>query len=162
TVAGVLGNPYDDEQAHAAAWQALEETQVADLSAAASALESAGKSKELRRLLLALGLLELRGGRSPLEPAQVPESRFAVAGSRRDELQNVLVAAVRCREKLDRIAGSSVASVRLRAETWRVCFASSLDDALRLQSLIRQQNVFILGETGTGKELVAEAIAAGA
>ena len=50
---------------------------------------------------------------------------------------------------------------RVRRDTWAACFGESLYHALVLEAVVRDHDVLILGETGTGKETVAEAIVAG-
>ena len=58
--------------------------------------------------------------------------------------------------KLDHFAGVSDAARKVRAATWSVCFGASVHDRPP------PTHVLLLGETGTGKELIAQALQAGA
>jgi DNA-binding NtrC family response regulator len=156
-LAPALANPYGDPAAHQAAL-ALAAERSGELQGKVAAWLQAGRAKDARRLLLCLGLGRERQGLEPLDSAALPERLFADLGFSRGQLEAVLGSASRCRARLDELAGSSRAAHRLRADAWTACFGSSLDDALRLRHVIRQQNVLLLGETGTGKELVARAL----
>ncbi|MEI6233260.1 MAG: sigma 54-interacting transcriptional regulator [Planctomycetota bacterium] len=79
----------------------------------------------------------------------------------RQGLSNLIAAAGRCYHGLQAIVGFSGAMTKIRMNAWSACFGQSLEDALFVHRIIRDQNVLILGETGTGKELVAWAIQAG-
>jgi len=79
----------------------------------------------------------------------------------REGLSNLICAAGRCYHALQAIVGLSDAMTKIRKHAWSACFGQSLEDALFVHRIIRDQNVLILGETGTGKELVALAIQAG-
>jgi len=70
----------------------------------------------------------------------------------------IAMAAGRCHRALSAMRGSSEAIARVRRETWSACFGESLHHALALENVIRDHDVLILGETGTGKESIAEAI----
>jgi transcriptional regulator with GAF, ATPase, and Fis domain len=73
----------------------------------------------------------------------------------------VAMAAGRCHRALTAMSGGSAAMQRVRRETWAACFGESLYHALLLESVIRDQDVLVLGETGTGKESIAIAIQEG-
>jgi transcriptional regulator with GAF, ATPase, and Fis domain len=155
-----LANPFEDPRRDQAV-----RTGAADLErlrAGADALAAAGRIKEARRLLLVIGMVEASRGEPVYGECSVPDATFEAAGFNKSQLRNVVAAAARCEKRLADVAGISGSAIQLRAQVWRACFASSLDDALRLQHVIRQQNVLILGETGTGKELVADALQLGA
>jgi DNA-binding NtrC family response regulator len=70
----------------------------------------------------------------------------------------IAMAAGRCHRALSRLRGTSSAMQRVRRDTWAACFGESLLHALELERVIRDHDVLILGETGTGKESVAFAI----
>jgi DNA-binding NtrC family response regulator len=152
-----LLNPFGSQAAAHAAAVALAADHAAELHGQLAGWAAAGRTKEARRLLLCLGVGRVAAGREPVD-GQLPGTLFADLGFSRVELGAVLAAAGRCQARLEALAGTSAAARTLRADTWATCFGSSLDDALRLRSVIRQQNVLILGETGTGKEMVAAAL----
>lgn len=74
----------------------------------------------------------------------------------RSSYVRVVAAAGRAYHALLKIKGSSQAMNTLRCETWAACFGESLKHALELEKVIRDHDVLILGETGTGKEGIAE------
>ena len=59
---------------------------------------------------------------------------------------------------LDRIIGVSAAIGAVRAAAWAAAFGDRLDHTLALGTLLQSTPVLILGETGSGKELVAQAL----
>lgn len=59
---------------------------------------------------------------------------------------------------LDAIVGDSEAMRDVRRQGWAAAFGESLDRVPGLARLLRSTPVLILGETGTGKELVASAL----
>jgi two-component system response regulator HydG len=59
------------------------------------------------------------------------------------------------------LAGASASLGAVRAEAWSVSFGATLLDSPRLERVIREHDVLVTGETGTGKEAVAHAIALG-
>lgn len=60
---------------------------------------------------------------------------------------------------LDRMKGSSEAMRKVREETWAAAFGKNLAQTVLSEHLLRSTPVLICGETGTGKELVATALA---
>jgi DNA-binding NtrC family response regulator len=59
---------------------------------------------------------------------------------------------------LDAIVGDSEALREVRRQGWAAAFGESLDRVPGLARLLRSTPVLVLGETGTGKELVASAL----
>ncbi|HUS28353.1 MAG TPA: sigma 54-interacting transcriptional regulator [Kofleriaceae bacterium] len=157
----VLGNPFETvagrEEAHAAV-QAARARGTATLED----LARKGQHKVARRLLVAFVVDELahEAVASFLDPRQCPERIFSELRLSREAVREVTASAARCAASLHHIAGTSQAIARVRAAVWRACHGESVYDAISMRPLIREQNVLVLGETGTGKELVAQAIAA--
>jgi two-component system response regulator HydG len=77
------------------------------------------------------------------------------------DLSRVLSAADRFYEKIDTFVGESQAVQQIRIDAWKACFGATLDRTLTLAKTINDQNVLILGEAGTGKEIIASAIQTG-
>lgn len=69
---------------------------------------------------------------------------------------------LRVRDRLERIVGISPAIRSLRAAAWAAAFGDRLDRTLALGSMLQSTPVLILGETGSGKELIAQALCAAA
>jgi DNA-binding NtrC family response regulator len=69
-------------------------------------------------------------------------------------------ASARCRAHLLTMKGTSRAMASVREVTWAACFGRSLLHGLALTRVIRDHDVLISGETGSGKEGIALAIAA--
>ena len=62
------------------------------------------------------------------------------------------------RDGLDRIVGNSPKMREVRAHGWSSAFGEDLRNALGLKTMLQTTPVLILGETGTGKELVAQSV----
>ncbi len=77
---------------------------------------------------------------------------------RRSDYLRVVLAAGRCYRQLSNIHGNSTLMQQARAQTWAACFGDSLRHALELEQVIRDHDILILGETGTGKEKFALAM----
>jgi two-component system response regulator HydG len=158
-----VSNPFDNAPGHLAGARELligEPLVAAELSrlVATSDIEAA------KNLVLAAG-----HARATLtdEPREVlPTSLLSSAVARRlprsrGAYLRIAMAAGRCYRTLAEIRGSSALMQRARHEAWSACFGDSLRHALELERVIRDHDVLILGETGTGKEKFAQALQAG-
>jgi DNA-binding NtrC family response regulator len=105
---------------------------------------------------LALLLASAVAGSEP-PPARV----FRRLPRPRGHYVRIAFAAARCVKALNALVGDSPAMQSVREQTWKACFGESLDQALLLDRVIRDHDVLVLGETGTGKESVAHAIQEG-
>ena len=154
-------NPFEPSDERDAAEAAVPEA-AASPAEALEALVRRSLVKEARRLAVAIAYHQCaaRGDSTLFDARAVPERLFADMGLARRAVRDVATAAARCEAAIRRLAGDSAAMRGLRAAVWKACFGESVYEAIRLRPLIREQNVLIVGETGTGKELVAQAIAA--
>ncbi len=135
-----------------------------DIAGALTRRLDAGDLMGAKALLLAVGHAEaLAAVDAParvLAPPRVPAAIFARLPRPRGAYLRVVMAAARCHRALQALAGTSARVRALRRHVWSACFGDSLLHALELEPLIRDHDVVVLGETGTGKELVAHAILA--
>jgi len=129
-----------------------------------AALEREGPQAAER---VVLAIAHARAHAAPDEPAHVlgpdvvsPSLSRSLPHSRAEYLA-VAAAAARCYRALQVLQGDSAAMSRVRHATWAACFGDSLLHALVLARIIHDHDVLIFGETGTGKEAVANAIQEG-
>jgi transcriptional regulator with PAS, ATPase and Fis domain len=92
-----------------------------------------------------------------LKPSHLPASVLRELPRRRSDYLRIATAAGRCYLAIKKIRGSSDAMTALRQDIWSACFGESLLHTLELEQVIRDHDVLILGDTGTGKEAVAQA-----
>ncbi len=155
-------NPFEaDETQRHLAEQALELYQPRRLVAA---MLDEGLPNRASKLVLALG--HRRACAAPDSPDValdcLPDRLFTRLPFKRGAYLRVAAAAGRCYFALDAMTGDSEAMRELRRQVWAACFGHSLRRALQMERVIRDHDVLLLGETGTGKELVANALLAGA
>jgi transcriptional regulator with AAA-type ATPase domain len=157
-----LGNPFD---ALPDAWRAADRALAAiDPGAALAGLLDAGQVERATLFILAVG--HRRACAHPTDPGRVFDDAFVPAGVRRRlprplrDYLRIVMAAGRCYHALAQIHGVSGPIRRCRRATWAACFGDSLFHALHLERVIRDHDVLLLGETGTGKEVFARAIQA--
>ncbi len=134
-----------------------------DLVRAVAELLDAGDPARAKKLLLALG--HRAACRDPDRPPRVlleaPDRLFDVLPRPRTAYLRVVRAAGRCWRGLRALRGQSEPMRRLRSRVWAACFGHSLRRALEMERVVRDHDVLLFGETGTGKELVALAILEG-
>lgn len=157
----LVGNPFDaDLQLPAGAQES-----AAALPLAQTLEEWLDLGDIERAKLLTLGVGHARARNHPDDPRQVFDAatrrqleRFPRPAS---DYLRIVMAAGRCYRVLRGILGTSRELQRARRDTWAACFGRSLRHALDLEPVIRDHDVVILGETGTGKEAFARAIQEG-
>ncbi len=126
-----------------------------------SRLVSTGAIDIAKLLVLAVGHIEACRGEKPtdvLGPSALPAELVAKLPRERGDYLRIVMAAGRCYQALAGIHGSSDAMQHARAATWAACFGDSLIHCLELERVIRDHDILILGETGTGKERFAHAM----
>jgi DNA-binding NtrC family response regulator len=142
---------------------AVETLSALDAHRELRALIAAREIDNAKLLLLAVG--HVQACATPDAPSQVLPKEMLPSWSKlprdRGAYLRVVMAAGRCYRALGAIRGTSDAMNRVRGDTWSACFGDSLRHVLDLEPVIRDHDVLLLGETGTGKEAVARAILAG-
>lgn len=73
-------------------------------------------------------------------------------------LAELTIRSLKVTEALERIVGDTAIMRQVRQQAWSAAFGESLARVRGLASLIQTTPVLIRGETGTGKELVAQAL----
>lgn len=125
-----------------------------------------GLVEDASRTVLAVGHVQAR--QHVDEPDRVLTDSVLSKGAQRrlprprGEYLRVVMAAARCHRALSYFQGSSAALREVRRATWAACFGDSLVHAITLAKVIRDHDVLIVGETGTGKESIAYALQEGA
>jgi DNA-binding NtrC family response regulator len=111
----------------------------------------------------ALARAVLRGDpvRAALSEQNVTERELFAQGVRREQLVSLVCAAARCQSALEMLAGGSSSLRAVKAAAWAASFGSSLPAMLRLERVVRDHDVLVSGETGSGKDAIAHAIALG-
>ncbi len=61
----------------------------------------------------------------------------------------------------EEVLGSSAPILATKKQVWAACFGRNLREALELKTLLRRHHVILIGESGSGKEGLAEAIQRG-
>lgn len=80
----------------------------------------------------------------------------------RQKMLDVVSAAKRTKRQLEKVYGDTKVMKKVRAHAWKAAFGDTLYRAVDLpEEVIRDLDVLILGETGSGKERIAQAIMAG-
>jgi len=160
-LAAFLGNPFDvDDSARERAEAAIAGM---DVGAAISKLLRSGDEQRAKSLILSVGHHQARRDSDPkkvLDAAVLPPSVARKLPRPRSAYLRICTAAGRCFQVLAQILGSSEAMVAARRHTWAACFGGSLLEMLDLEKVIRDHDVLVLGETGTGKEHFASAMMA--
>ncbi|MBI5495518.1 MAG: sigma 54-interacting transcriptional regulator [Deltaproteobacteria bacterium] len=154
-----LANPFVSTPDAADPWRALEGV---DAEAVAATLVDNHRADDAEAVLLALGVRQARRHESPsmvlAEESLAHHPSLARLPRPRSAWVRVACAAARCERTLATMHGGSAAMRALKERVWGVSFGASLRHALVLEQVIRDHDVLIVGETGTGKEMVAQAL----
>lgn len=161
----LIGNPYAtplEDVDSATAWFFGHKE---DVPRAMFALCEMKKPSDARKLALAAAHAYVRVGSLSLRVRPI----CAALNSLRDEhvrlepeeLTRLSSALERFHAVASGMVGTSSAMRQLLEEVWTLCFGPNLYESLRFEGPLRKTNVLLLGETGTGKERVAEMIQAG-
>lgn len=162
----LIGNPFStptDDLARGEAWFRKNHIFVQRAMLGLCAVQRTG---DARKLVLAAAHADARAGSTTEHLKTLCEATdWAHAkGMRleRAELARVGLALWRFQLAIVRLLGTSEAMRAIRQELWTLCFGPHLYDSLDKERDLRRLNVLILGETGTGKELLAETLQAAA
>ncbi|MEW5850570.1 MAG: sigma 54-interacting transcriptional regulator [Myxococcota bacterium] len=150
----MLRNPFEVDPARR--HKAAARLAALDVDAALGTLTHRTRHEDADRLALAWTLQQMESVAG--KPAAPPVLKHLKP--RRVMHVRIAAAAVRCHRQLLTLQGQSATMGRLREEVWGACFGPSLEVTERLERVIRDHDVLIQGETGTGKETVASAVLA--
>lgn len=162
-----IGNPYLDDGLLKRREQApLIDGMLEDgaLPAIYRGLTEAKDSERLEKLILSIGHYQtcFKGAQGEEWAA---EADALPSAEGRNQLQYkvreyicCVNAAARSYHALEKVVGASDSIIKVKRETWYASFGKSLYHVLRRRKLIREHNVLVVGETGTGKELFCQAI----
>lgn len=116
----------------------------------------------LEHLILAIGHFQAINDKKPLaheNDVTLQKVERAVGKEKYDQCKKIASAAGRAWHVLTKeIIGFSPAIIEVKKLTWHACFGKKLLSSLNLRPAIKDLNVLILGETGTGKELFAKVL----
>ena len=125
-------------------------------------LVKADRALDAERFVLALGHSQAvdhpDSPRAVLTERSLSSAAWRALPRKRGAYLRIVMAAARCHRTLRRLAGGSPEMCEVRAQVWKAGFGDSLWHALELESVVRDHDVLIQGETGTGKEIVARAL----
>jgi len=156
-----LGNPFAvDPELRAQAGRVIA---AMDVAATVSRFLRSEDEIRAKSLILAVGHAQAMAHEHPshvLGSDVLPAALQRKLPRSRGDYLRICMAAGRCHRLLSQIRGGSPLIHRARRETWAACFGGSLLEALELEKVIRDHDVLILGETGTGKEHFGRAMIA--
>jgi transcriptional regulator with PAS, ATPase and Fis domain len=157
---GLLGNPFaTDPELMRWAEEAFDEV---DRSRLVSEVAGRDDAALLEKLVLAFAHREARrrpdDPRSVLQPQTLPSRLSTRLPRPRTDYLRIAMAAGRSHTALNSLLGGSPAMQRVRRQLWATCFGQSLYHLLHLERVVRDDDLLILGETGTGKEAAAAAV----
>jgi transcriptional regulator with PAS, ATPase and Fis domain len=114
----------------------------------------------IEKFTLALGQFQAINNKKVFPDGIIPQ--FAINALTRPKLKKcykIASAAGRTWKVLQNdIKGTSPAVIEAKKQIWHACFGKELTSSLTFKKAIKDFNVLILGETGTGKDLFAKAI----
>lgn len=134
-----------------------------DVGASVSRLLRNGDDRRAKSLILAVGHAQaatVDRAEQVLGHDVLPTNVLRKLPRPRGAYLRICMAAGRSYRLLRQIRGESPLMQKTRRETWAACFGHSLLEVIDLEQVIRDHDVLILGETGTGKEHFARAMMA--